>query len=64
MSDFANQGGEFSGGLPENPANRLFKSVDLQPVGEITMEYLLRRIEALEKELAKYRALYGPLPPE
>jgi len=78
MSDFANQGGQFSGGCPENPENRVFESIKLQLVEEITMEHLLRRIEALETELAlskkenaelrhiieRYFTLYGPLPPE
>lgn len=78
MSDLANQSGDFRGGLAENPANRLFKSITLQPVGEITMEHLLRRIEALETELALSKkenadlrvivnrcyTLHGPPPPQ
>jgi hypothetical protein len=75
MSNFANQ---FSSKFPEKPANRVFDTIKLQLVEEITMEYLLRRIEALEKEnaeqraeivqlreeLTRYRTLYGPLPPQ
>jgi hypothetical protein len=71
MSDFANQGGEFSGGCSENPANRVFDRIDLQLTEEITMEYLLRRIEALERENVDLRVivnrcytLHGPPPPQ